>query len=144
MSGAGTPLFELMRLGGPTNVRGLENGEFIGRNLAYDQSGTGVSVFAISSLFHKTAGDKSPVVGGFDLANIYVVGLYDRGRVTNTGNLGELMSVGPAAHSYGIAGELHKLPAKGELANITIGWARSPQSGLHSRGVMTLGVNIDF
>jgi hypothetical protein len=144
MSGAGTPLFELMRLGGPTNVRGLENGEFIGRNLAYDQSGAGVSVAAITNTFHKAAGGKSPVVGGFDLANVYVVGLYDRGRVTNAGNLGDLLSVGPAAHSYGIAGELRKMPANGKLANLTIGWARSPQSGLHSHGVMTLGVSMDF
>jgi hypothetical protein len=141
MSGAGTPLFELMRLGGPSNVRGLENGEFIGRNLAYDQSGAGVSVAAITNMFGKTVGKP---VGGFDLANIYVVGLYDRGRVTNTGNFGDLLSVGPAGHSYGIAGELRKMPAQGKLANITIGWAHSPQSGLHPHGVMTLGVSIDF
>jgi hypothetical protein len=133
-----------MRLGGPTNVRGLENGEFIGRNLGYDQSGAGVSAFAIASLFKKTAGGRSPVVGGFDLANIYVTGLYDRGRVANAGNLANLLSVDPAAHSYGIACEIRKMPAQGKLANITIGWARSPQSGLHSRGVMTLGVDVGF
>jgi hypothetical protein len=152
-SSTSTPLFELERLGGPTSVRGIENGEYIGRNLSYDQSGAGVSLFAITTLFHKStrgtdgkdsADDKSPVVGGFDLGNIYLVGLYDRGRVTNAGNLGDLLSVGPAAHSYGIAAELRKMPAQGRIANIAIGWARSPQSRLHTKGLMTLGINIDF
>jgi len=153
VSSTGTPLFELERLGGPTSVRGLENGEYIGRNLTYDQSGAGVSVFAITTLFHKSTrstdgkestDDKPPVVGGFDLGNIYLVGLYDRGRVTNAGNLGDLLSVGPAADSYGIAAELRKMPAQNNIANIAIGWALSPQSRLHTHGLLTLGVNIEF
>jgi hypothetical protein len=152
-SSTGTPLFQLERLGGPMSVRGLENGEYIGRNLSYDQSGAGVSVFAITTLFHRntkgtdgkeSADDKASGGGGFDLSNIYLVGLYDRGRVTNTGNLGDLLSVGPAAHSYGIAAELRKMPAQHGIANIAIGWARSPQSRLHTKGLLTLGVNIDF
>jgi hypothetical protein len=143
-TGADTPLFELMRLGGASSVRGLENGEFVGRGLAYDQSAAGMSVLALAGLFRKGAGATASNVGGFDLGNVYVAGLYDRGRVTDITKPGDLLSVGPAIHSYGIAGELRKMPAMGKLANITIGWARSPESRLHSHGLMTLGVDIDF
>jgi len=70
-----------------------------------------VSVCAIASLFQKKSDGKCPEGGGFDFANIYVAGLYDRGRASNMGNLGDLLSVGPAAHSNGIVGELRKMPA---------------------------------
>ncbi|MEP6716024.1 MAG: hypothetical protein ABJC09_10655, partial [Terriglobia bacterium] len=142
-------LFELMRLGGNGSVRGIENGEFVGRDLAYDQSSFGISALALTDLFRKKAGGAAAVadnhnIGGFDLANFYLVGFYDRGRVLNSAHLADLLSVGPALHSYGIAGELRKLPGGGKLANISIGWAKSPQSRLHSRGVMIIGVNFDF
>ena len=41
---AGAPVFELYRLGGATNVRGLEEGEYVGRNLRAQQFTLGIGL----------------------------------------------------------------------------------------------------
>src|SRR5258708_36314742 len=48
-----TPLFELLQLGGTANVRGIEQGEFIGRNMAFDQSEAGINVESLWRWVHR-------------------------------------------------------------------------------------------
>jgi hypothetical protein len=135
-TGAGTPLFELPRLGGPASVRGIENGEFIGRALTYEQYGAGVRILTLVSYFHPVSEEtENRKIGGLDLGSLYVTPFYDRGRAGDR----------PSAHGYGIAAEIRNLAAgKGSLANLRIGWARSPQSRLHAHGTMTVGVGFDY
>jgi hypothetical protein len=48
------------------------------------------------------------------------------------------------AGGYGVGIEIRNLPAGNQRAHISIGWARSPQSLLHRRGVMTIGVHFSL
>ncbi len=124
---AGTPLFQLHRLGGPANVRGLEEGEYIGRRLRAQQytAGLGLPMF-----WPALRGTSAPPA----LANAYLTAFYDRGST-------RLDAGGIAANGYGVGIEIRNLPAGSQRAHIAIGWARSPQSALHRRGVMTVGVH---
>ncbi len=128
---AGTPVFQLYRLGGSNNVRGLEEGEFVGRNLRFQQSTLGIALPVIFTALRDAEG---PLAA---LANSYVTVFYDRGQV-------EIEHIRHFANGYGFAVEIRSLPAGNRYANVSIGWARSPQSFLHRRGVCTLGVNFDF
>jgi hypothetical protein len=156
-SSNGTPLFKLFRLGGPLNVRGLEEGEFVSNSYAYDRSEFGVALLplarTIGSLFpHGKKADNTnseqPAatnIGGIDLANTYVKIFYDRGRVFETKALGEILNPAHGVKGYGIAAELRGLAfIANKRANLTIGYARSPDSLLHRRGVVVTGLSLDF
>jgi hypothetical protein len=153
----GTPLIKLFRLGGPLNVRGLEEGEFVGNSYAYDRSEFGVGLLpmvrTIRNLFPrgKKATDATPEepaatnFGGIDLANTYVKIFYDRGRVFETKSLGEILNPAHGVKGYGIAAEMRGIAfIMNKRANLTIGYARSPDSLLHRRGVVVTGLSLDF
>jgi Omp85 superfamily domain len=151
-----TPLFKLFRLGGPLNVRGLEEGEFVGNSYAYDRSEFGVALLplarTIRNLFpHGKKTDNAAEqpaaanIGGIDLANTYVKIFYDRGRTFETKALGEILNPAHGVKGYGIAAELRGLAfIANKRANLTIGYARSPDSLLHRRGVVVTGLSLDF
>ena len=156
-SSNGTPLFKLFRLGGPLNVRGLAEGEFVGNSYAYDRSEFGVALLplarTIRNLFphgKKTdnADTEQPAatnIGGIDLANTYVKIFYDRGRTFESKALGEILNPAHGVKGYGIAAELRGLAfIANKRANLTIGYARSPDSLLHRRGVVVTGLSLDF
>lgn len=156
-SSNGTPLFKLFRLGGPLNVRGLEEGEIVGNSYAYDRTEFGVGLLpmvrTIRNLFphgKKTdnANREEPAptnIGGLDLTNTYVKVFYDRGRVFDTKELGEILNPAHGVKGWGIAAELRGIAfIKNKRANLTIGYARSPDSLLHRRGVVTTGLSLDF
>ena len=156
-SSNGTPLIKLFRLGGPLNVRGLEEGEFVSNSYAYDRSEFGVALLplvrTIGNLFphgKKTdnANTEQPAAtnfAGIDLANTYVKIFYDRGRVFETKALGEILNPAHGVKGYGIAAELRGLAfIANKRANLTIGYARSPDSLLHRRGVVVTGLSLDF
>jgi hypothetical protein len=124
---AGTPLFQLHRLGGATNVRGIEEGEYVGRTLRAQQFTVGIGLPVLWPALAQPGGPAA-------LVNSYVTMFYDRGRVT-------LDEATRDAHGYGVGVEIRNLPAGRRRAHISIGWARSPQSFLHRRGVMTMGVH---
>jgi hypothetical protein len=107
----------------------------------------------VRNLFpHGTQADKPPAtapvatnVGGIDLANTYVKVFYDRGRVFETKSLGEILNPAHGVKGYGIAAELRGIAfIKNKRANLTIGYARSPDSLLHRRGVVVTGLSLDF
>lgn len=157
-SSSGTPLFKLFRLGGPLNVRGLEEGEIVGNSYAYDKSEFGVGLLplvrTIRNLFPRGKKNNNPNpneepaptnIGGLDLANTYIKIFYDRGRVFETKALGEILNPAHGVKGYGIAAELRGLAfIKNKRANLTIGYARSPDSLLHRRGTVVTGLSLDF
>lgn len=156
-SSNGTPLFKLFRLGGPLNVRALEEGEIVGNSYAWDRSEFGVGLLplvrTIRNVFPhgrrtNNANPEQPVAtnfGGIDLANTYVKIFYDRGRVFDTKALGEILNPAHGVKGYGIAAELRGIAfIKNKRANLTIGYARSRDSLLHPRGTVVTGLSLDF
>ncbi len=140
-----TPIFKLFRFGGSQNVRGLEEGEIVGRNIAFENWETGLSTQAIWNWLHRDSKPKDKTsFGGLDLSNIYVKLFYDRGRVPDSSSLRELLDLAHGVRGYGIALELRGFPVSGKRASLTIGFARSPDSKLHPIGVVTSGVSFDF
>jgi hypothetical protein len=129
-AGEGTPLFQLYRLGGSTNVRGLEEGEYVGRSLRAQQFTVGIGLPVFWPALSQPAGP-SPLAGS------YLTMFYDRGRVT-------LDDLTRDADGYGVGIEIRNLRAGNQRAHIAIGWARSPQSFLHRLGVMTIGVHFSL
>lgn len=153
----GAPLFKIFRLGGPLNVRGLEEGEFVGNSYAYDRTEFGVALLplirTISKPFShgKKSTDATPAeptptnFGGIDLANTYVKIFYDRGRTFESKSLGEILNPSHGVKGWGIAAELRGIAViKNKRANLTIGYARSPDSLLHRRGTVVTGLSLDF
>ena len=83
--------------------------------------------------------------GGIDLANTYVKIYYDRGRIFETKALGEILNPAHGVKGYGIAAEMRGIAfIKNKRANLTIGYARSPESLLHRRGIVVTGLSLDF
>ncbi len=154
-SSSTTPLFELFGLGGTASVRGIEEGEFVGRNIAFDQSEFGVNA---QSLWHwikhksKTAAPAGPsgtspldtLLSGLGITSIFLNGFYDRGRVTNEASVGDLLGLGHSTHGAGFDLELRGLRVANKRANLSLGYARSPESILHHKGVFISSLSIDF
>ena len=154
---AGTPIFELPLMGGPESVRGIEAGEFIGSRVSSDQFDLGFNVASLMNLVRgKGRIDDSsycpfdtnatPPAGPFDLKNLYFKAFFDRGGIAGspvTAGAG----VGVSSFTgHGVAFELRDLLAdeSGRRVNLTIGYARSPESKLHRRGLVFTSVTFDF
>jgi hypothetical protein len=87
----------------------------------------------------------APNIGGIDLANTYVKVYYDRGRIFDTNSLGKILNPAHGVKGYGIAAELRGIAfIMNKRANLTIGYARSPESLLHRHGVVVTGLSLDF
>jgi hypothetical protein len=159
----GTPLFDLFRLGGSQFGRGLEEGEVIGRSVAYDRSELGAGILPLWHLVkHALPGSKqksasggaadggnpesnaAPNIAGIDLSTVYVKVFYDRARLFDTSSFSDVLNPSHGVHGYGAAFELRGMNVGGRRANLTLGYARSPQSSLHRRGVIVTGVSFDF
>jgi hypothetical protein len=145
-SNGATPLFELFRLGGSDNTRGVEQGEQVGREIAFEQSEAGISARQIVSWFQRAPSDaqQTPKASPIDLSKIYLKGFYDRGRVTGTGSFADLFAFNHGAKGYGVAVELQTLSAGNKRITLSLGYARSPDSALHRRGVLITGATLDF
>jgi hypothetical protein len=128
----GTPIFLLQRIGGSGNVRGIEEGEYIGRYAAYDQWTAGISFAALWTTFGGGERGLGP------LAEAYLTALHDRAALDDAG---PITRPGGSFHGSGIGVELRNMGAFGRRVNLLIGYARSPQSALHRRGMMILDVN---
>jgi hypothetical protein len=150
-----TPLFELFRLGGSSNVRGIEEGEFVGRNIVFDQSEFGVNAQSLWQWITrkpKTASAAGPsaapqlntLLSGLGITSIFLNGFYDRGRVIDITSLGNLLDLRHSMHGAGFDVELRGLRVKNKRANLSLGYARSPESILHTKGVFISSLSIDF
>lgn len=146
----GTPIFELQRLGGPATVRGLEEGEVIGRKLSADQAEFGVNALLIWQVISRgsvaetlrktdcTGGEQGP----FDFRNAYLKFFYDRGRVHDADSFLAPNTFSRTAEGYGAAIELRRLG--GQNVNLSLGYAYSPQSSLHKHGTIYTGISYSF
>ena len=151
----GTPIFELFRLGGAQTVRGIEEGEFIGRKLSAGQVEFGIHSLLLWQLVTrkpvaaKLRKDSCP--GGsdgtqsklpFDITKVYLEFFYDRGRINDRDSFTLPGGFNRVAQGYGIGFELRELGGKN--INLSIGYARSPESRLHKSGTIYTGVSYAF
>ncbi len=150
-TGNGAPEFQLFRLGGAQNVRGLEEGELIGSSFATDRTEFGVGLLPIiqgvRTLFGRRSDDKNfPTnIAGLDLTNTYIKVFYDRGQTFDEKTLSRILNPAHGVKALGIAAELRGIGFLGRTRlNLTIGYARSPDSLLHPRGLVVTGVSMDF
>jgi hypothetical protein len=146
------PLFQLFRLGGTDSVRGIEQGEYVGRYHAFEQSEVGVAIQRLIEVFRPPKPpDTKPAKPDakpqqalpFNLATTYVKVFYDRGAASNSASAADLVTVSHAAHGYGVAAEVSGLQILKRRASLTIGYGYSPQSFLHGSGMVITGVSID-
>jgi hypothetical protein len=147
-SNGATPLVELFRLGGADNTRGIEQGEQVGRQIAFEQSEAGVSVHQIVSWFQKppnpAQAEKTPQASPLDLSKFYVKSFYDRGRVFNNASFADMLNFSHGAKGYGLAVEMEALSTGNKRISVSVGWARSPDSFLHRSGVALTSATVDF
>ncbi|HSE21246.1 MAG TPA: hypothetical protein VLB68_06290, partial [Pyrinomonadaceae bacterium] len=145
----GTPVFELARLGGPLTVRGLEEGEFIGRKLSADQFELGINGLLLWHLFTRKPVQEmlqrdclaeSMSSLPIDVSNAYLKVFYDLGRVHDQDSF--MNPISQTARGYGLALELRQLGGKN--VNLSIGYAYSPDSTLHKSGTIYSGVSYTF
>ena len=150
----GTPIFELQRLGGPITVRGLEEGEVIGRKLSADQFEFGLNALLVWGIISRksvaesllktdceTTEDPSSRLP-FDIRNAYLKVFYDRGRVHDSDSFLAPGNLSRTAEGYGAAIELRRLG--GQNVNLSLGYAYSPQSTLHKHGTIYTGISYSF
>jgi hypothetical protein len=149
----GTPVFELFRLGGPQSVRGLQEGEIIGRKLIADQVELGLNTLvlwhlltgkSVTAALHRNKCDENaePSALPFDLANTYIKGFYDRGHIDDQDSFVTPGATNRVAQGYGIALEIRELGSKS--IHLSFGYARSPESALHKSGTLYTGVSYSF
>ena len=150
-TGNGAPDFQLFRLGGAQNVRGLEEGELIGSSFATDRTEFGVGLLPIIKGARTLLGRNSNTenfptnIAGLDLTNTYIKVFYDRGRTFDEKALARILNPAHGVKGLGIAAELRGIGFLGRTRlNLTIGYARSPDSLLHPRGLVVTGVSMDF
>ena len=149
----GTPIFELQRLGGPATVRGLEEGEVIGRKLSADQFEFGLNALLVWQLISRRSAtetllrtdctnEDSSAQLPFDIRNAYLKFFYDRGRVHDADSFLAPGNFSRTAEGYGAAIELRRLG--GQNVNLSLGYAYSPQSSLHKHGTIYTGISYSF
>jgi hypothetical protein len=150
----GTPIFELQRLGGPLTVRGLEEGEIIGRKLSADQFEFGLNALFVWGIISRksvaesllktdceTSEDPSSRLP-FDIRNSYLKFFYDLGRMHDSDSFLAPGNFSRTAEGYGAAIELRRLG--GQNVNLSLGYAYSPQSTLHKHGTIYTGISYSF
>ena len=138
---AGAPLFELPRLGGE-RLRGIEDGELIGRRAGSAQLSGGPSLEHLVTWFGKERPDGGRF-GPFPFADTYITAFLDRGAVSDRASFGGLLWPAQAT-GYGVALELHGLPLSGQRARLTFGYGRSADSTRHRGGMVVTTLSIDL
>ena len=138
----GAPLFELPRLGGADVVRGVEEGERIGRKLGYTQFTGGPSIeYFMTWLGKKRAVDAR--LGPIKLSDTYLTFFCDRGAALTKSSLIDLLWPTGAA-GYGAEVEIHNFSVGPKRGRLTIGYGYSPDSGRHRHGVPLAALSIDL
>lgn len=122
-SSAATPIFEQFRLGGQGSVRGLEEGEAVGRGIFSERAELG---FLLEPLFPR----KPPAseLMAFLRANAYLKVFYDRGGVAASSSFDELRRARHDFTGHGVAIELRELSIGQRRGHLSLGWARSAEA----------------
>jgi hypothetical protein len=140
-SDGSVPLFDLFQLGGTGSVRGIEQGEYVGRGFGFEQYEAGATIRPvwnwIASLIKKdrTTGNSKPMASLVDPSTTYFKLFYDRGAVRDHANLGDLVWMSHTKFGYGFEVEAASLRVGGRVAALSLGYGKSPQSVLHTSGV---------
>jgi hypothetical protein len=134
------PLFALQRLGGTGSVRGIEEGEYVGRDLGFEQYDGGVTIRPlwnwIASLKKKDASKPEARKASFlNPSTTYFKLFYDRGVVRDHASLGEVLGMSHTKFGYGFEVEASSLSVGGRQASLSLGYGKSPQSVLHTSGI---------
>ena len=150
----GTPIFELQRLGGPLTVRGLEEGEVVGRKLSADQFEIGINAMLLWNLITRKPVSEILSKGNcldsddpsaklpFDIRNAYLKFFYDQGRIHDSDSFAVPGNSNRTARGYGAAIEIRDVGGKN--INLSLGYAFSPESALHKSGAIYSGVSYSF
>ena len=148
---AGTPFFELPQVGGADNIRGIEQGEYVGRGLGFDRSEFAVNaVSAWKWVRRKPAAASAKAdpantsLGGLGITGIFIGGIYDRARIGANSGPSNLFDLTHGFHSAGVEAEVRGLPAGQHRVNINFAYSISPNSVLHRDGVFITSVSLDF
>ena len=141
VAGGSVPLFELPRLGGFDQVRGIEQGEQIGRRLGYAQLTAGPTLEHLLTWFGRARPPASS--NAFSPAHIYLTGFVDRGLASPDASIGNLLWP-HGAIGYGAAVELQNLPLGGRRGRLSVGYGRSPDSLRHTRGILVTMLAMDL
>ncbi len=141
MAGGSVPLFEFPRLGGFDQVRGIEQGEQIGRRLGYAQLTAGPTLEHLLTWFGRARTRASG--HAFSPAHIYLTGFVDRGVASPDASIGELLWP-HGATGYGAAVELQNLPLGGRRGRLSVGYGRSTDSLRHPRGILVTMLAMDL
>ena len=169
-----TPLFELPELGGDTNIRGIEIGEYVARGIGFDQTEFGINAQSVWNWFRKpdpapaktsaksgkadsiaaqnaatTGADQTPsknpsLLSSLGIDGIYVAGLYDRAEASAASSAASLFDLRHAYHGLGVKAEIRGLRAANKRANLGFVYAWSAESVLHKKGTFSTSVSIDF
>jgi outer membrane protein assembly factor BamA len=155
ISRGNTPIFEEFRLGGDTIVRGLEEGERLAREVAYDSMEAGVRAGRVWQWVSRTRDNKpavsepasstsspTPSVGGFDLGNSYISLFFDHAYIARPSSGSGADGLSRNLESVGAALEI-PLPTSAVQGRLRIGYAWSPQS-IHEQGRSFASVTLDF
>jgi hypothetical protein len=135
---SGVPLQRQLQPGGGDYVRGLERGEVLARSVLWQQLITGMSFSGIWKRIHRqqqshpgsdNSGPKLP----FDPNESYVTLFLDHAWSGNSTSFSRTLTSGKSLKGFGIAAELDRLQGKFDF---TIGYAFSPQSELHQKGLV--------
>jgi hypothetical protein len=137
------PLFDLFQLGGAGSIRGIQQGEYVGRGFGFEQYETGVTIRPvwnwIASLINKKKDSgntgSNPLASLVDPSSTYFKLFYDRGAVRDHANLGDLLWMSHTKFGYGFEVEASSLRVGGRVASLSLGYGKSPQSVLHTSGV---------
>jgi len=151
---AGTPLFRFLRVGGESNVRGVEEGEFIGRRLSYQQLEVGLGLCSLYQLVAPkiggtpvtappAAGANECQVGGLDFGRAFVKTFVDHADLTDRAVGRQFQRGSREIFGAGIALELH-VPVGTQKLSLTVGYAYSPDSDRHSSGTAFTQVIMPF
>ena len=163
ITSGGTPLFRFFRVGGESNVRGVEEGEFIGRRLHFQQIEAGVSLCALQQLIvgrvggagggpadDDTAAKPTPAergcqAGGLDLARVFVKFFGDHADIAEQADGQQFERASRSIFGVGVALELHDLQVGNQRRlSLSLGYAYSPDSQRHSSGTVFTQVVMPF
>ena len=145
-----TPLFRFLRVGGEANVRGVEEGEFIGQRLQSQQFEAGVSLCSLGQLiFPMALKSDNPTVGecqagSLDLSRAFLKAFFDHADVAERVAGSQFIRGSRSILGGGAAVELHDLQVGSLKLSLALGYAYSPDSQRHPSGTVFTQVILPF
>jgi hypothetical protein len=139
-----TPAMEQFRLGSSFQLRGMRDGEFIGRTVSYDRAELGANVEFLAKLLRIKDRSEAPTSAHsnlpFALNQILLKLFVDRARVLTESSMEKMLTFDLDQLGYGIAVEIRNL-GNGSLS---LGYGYSPDSTLERSGMFIVSFSQRF